>query len=83
MYNWIQVKVQYGFHCHKDDVPVVEETTTKAPAHWGQWEEFSRCTGFGQIGKKVRERTCSDNEGKGTCGRLKERQERPCYLRQG
>ena len=82
VYNWIEHKV-FGYHCHnsqQDNHGKGKKEKTEAPAHWGEWEGWSKCTGFGQIGKKKRERTCSDNEGKGTCGRLKELQERPCYL---
>ena len=57
-----------------------EEKKTEALAHWGEWEGWSNCTGFEQIGIKKRERTCSDNLGKGSCGHLKEHQERACYL---
>ena len=57
-----------------------EEKKTEALAHWGEWEEWSNCTGFEQIGIKKRERTCSDNLGKGSCGHLKEHQERACLL---
>jgi len=86
VYDWIQVKYQYGFHCYDKDEPTEPKLPPKAQkeeAHWGEWEEWSRCAGFGQIGQKRRERTCSDNQGQGTCGRLKELQERPCLLQQG
>lgn len=78
--NWVRGKTSRGTFCPPRDMePVACPATRPCPAAcgWGQWSEYTECTGTGSIGAKERSRKCEDNTGV-CCGRLWHTVQRPC-----
>lgn len=73
--DWVKWNISRGQFCDAPHPP----SLTPGTGSWGQWSSFTQCRGFGRLGKRRRERQCTDPSGKG-CGRLFEVQERPCLL---
>jgi len=75
--NWVRAKSSHGMFCPTDKE--VELSPPPPPScEWGQWSEFSKCSGSGIIGSKEKSRKCQDNTGV-CCGRLWHTVQRACY----
>jgi len=85
VHQWVEQRIYSGTFCTSSPSSspsgtTTSSSTTAATSGWSQWTEFTPCVRWmSGLGKKTRERECSDGTGE-SCGRLKQVQDRVCIL---